>query len=64
MENYLELIAARLSGYDQKGAQRFEETVAELCKNGIAKGCYQDYRVLCDVVEILSIIEKYLKEKK
>lgn len=41
----------------------FKDTVDELVKNGVPKGCYQDYSALADVLEILSICEDMLKER-
>lgn len=41
----------------------FKQTNDELCKKGIAKGCFQDYTVLADVVSILSICESIVKDK-
>lgn len=38
--------------------------IDELCKNGIAKGCYQDYSILMEVLQIFTQIEEELKEKK
>lgn len=39
----------------------FHDTIEELCSNGIAKGCYQDYGVLTDVLSILTECETYMK---
>jgi hypothetical protein len=36
-------------------AKSFEDTVEMLFKKGIPNGCYQDYRVLMDVMDILGI---------
>lgn len=41
----------------------FKDTVDELIKNGVPKGCYQDYGALADVLEILGICEEILKEE-
>lgn len=35
----------------------FKDTVDMLCSKGIANGCYQDYTVVVDVLEVLSICE-------
>lgn len=42
--------------------QTFTDTIDMLCKKGIANGCYQDYTVLMDVLEVLSICETIIKE--
>lgn len=59
----LEQIAKRLADYDAEGARLWGETVNELFKHGFQKGCFQDYGVVSDVAEILSIVERYLKER-
>lgn len=41
-------------------ADQFKKTVAELCKNGIANGCY-DTTCLVAVLEIFSKIERSIK---
>ncbi len=51
-----------LDKYDVDGLECFKATVEELCKKGVAKGCYQDYGVLADVVSILTFCESYIKE--
>lgn len=50
--------------YSAKDSKLIEETVDELCKNGIAKGCYQDYSVLSDILSILTIFEYAVEERK
>ncbi len=40
----------------------FKATVDMLCSKGIANGCFQDYSMLVDVLEILSICETIIKE--
>lgn len=52
-----------LSNYTKDDYQLFYDTVDELCKNGVGRGCYQDYGVLTDVIGILSICENIIKEK-
>ncbi len=37
----------KLNGYTQK---EWDDTVGELCKNGIGKGNYQDYNLLTLVI--------------
>lgn len=41
----------------------FRNTVDTLCAHGVAKGCYQDYTVLADVVEILGICESIVEDQ-
>lgn len=36
-------------------------TIDELCSRGIAKGCYQDYAMLSDVLTLLGAFEKAVK---
>lgn len=55
-------IEERLSDYDAEGAKLWGETVEELFKNGFRKGTFQDYGVVADVAEVLSMVERYLKE--
>jgi hypothetical protein len=45
-----------LSDYIGRG-QEFKATVDMLCSKGIANGCFKDYAILTDVLEILSICE-------
>lgn len=33
----------------------FNKAVDELCKNGIAKGCFQDYNILICILEIIGL---------
>lgn len=50
-----------LSNYTKDDYRLFYDTIDELCKNGVANGCYQDYGVLTDVIGILSICEQIIK---
>lgn len=43
--------------------QEVANCIDELCKNGIGRGCFQDYRLLSIVLENLSRIERALSEK-
>ena len=45
-----------LSDYKGRGAE-FKATVDMLCNKGIPNGCFQDYKMLMDVLEILSLCE-------
>ena len=57
----LEMIEEILSKYVGKSA-RFKATVDMLCDKGIKNGCFQDYTILIDILEILSICESVLEE--
>ena len=59
-ERLTEKIKRILDGFSDKKA--FKVVVDELCKNGVGKGCYQDYGDLCDVLEVLTSCENYLEE--
>ena len=60
----MERIKAVLEKYSPEDAKLFIDTVDMLCKKGVAKGCYQDFSVLMDVLQILSICETIIKEGK
>ena len=45
-----------LSDYVGRGAE-FKATVDMLCSQGIPNGCFQDYKLLTDILEILAICE-------
>lgn len=49
---------------DNLTSEQVKEVIDELCKNGVAKGCYQDYGVLAEVLQIFSEVVCALKEKK
>lgn len=51
-----------LAKYSSEDAELFKSTVDELCKNGIAKGCYQNYGVLSDILSILTQCEVLIKQ--
>ena len=51
-----------LSKYDGRGTE-FKATVDMLCSKGIGNGCFQDYAMLVDVLEILSICETIIEGK-
>lgn len=52
----MERIKEILDKYDGRGAE-FMATVNMLCDKGIPNGVFQDYAMLADVLEILSICE-------
>ena len=51
-----------LDKYSPEEYKLFYDTVEMLCSKGVGKGCYQDYTVLFDVVQILTICEEIIKE--
>lgn len=63
-EKKMERIKSILEKYSPEGGKEFRNTVDMLCKKGIANGCYQDYTVLMDVLEILSICETIIEGGK
>lgn len=50
-----------LKNYDKRDYKLVKETIDELCRNGVGKGCYQDYGVLSDVIEVLAYFEDFVK---
>lgn len=52
----MEIIKEILEKYKGREAE-FKATVEMLCNKGIPNGCFQDYAMLIDVLEILSICE-------
>ena len=34
-----------------------KSTIDELCRNGIGRGCYQDYALLNDILSVLTTLE-------
>jgi hypothetical protein len=58
MEEIIEI----LSKYNTNDAKTFHDTTDMLCSKGIANGCYQDMAMLMDVISILCICEKFIKE--
>ena len=59
----LDEICKILAKYGPEDVELFKETVDELCKNGIGKGCFQDYGVLSDVLSIFTHCESLIKNK-
>ena len=58
----MERLKKVLEKYSPEDAKLFSDTVDMLCKKGVAKGCYQDFSVLMDVLSILGICEAIIKE--
>jgi len=57
----MERIKEILDKYDGRGAE-FMATVDMLCDKGIPNGVYQDYAMLADVLEILSVCEAIINK--
>lgn len=57
----LKRIEEILSDYIGRGKE-FKATVDMLCSKGIGNGCFQDYTILTDVLEILAICETIIGE--
>ena len=50
--------------YNKTDLKLIKDTVDMLAKKGISNGCYQDYVVLSDVLEVLSVFESAVKNKE
>lgn len=61
--SYQEKFEKILSNYTSKDAPLVHNTIDVLCSKGIGNGCYQDYAVLADVVNVLTIFEAAVAEK-
>ena len=57
----MERIKEILDKYSTDNVKAFVDTVEMLYKKGIPNGCYQDYSVLMDVMDILSTCERIIK---
>ena len=51
-----------LSKYNPEDAKAWYATVDMLCSKGIAKGVYQDYALLMDVLSVLTVCEQIIKK--
>lgn len=60
----MEDIMKILDNYTKADYQVFYDTVDMLCAKGVAKGTYQDFGVLTDVISILSKCEQIIKNKE
>ncbi len=58
----MERLKEILEKYKGREAE-FKATVDMLCDKGIGKGCFQDFTILIDVLEILSICEAIIGGK-
>lgn len=59
----LKTIEQILDNYVAEDYEIFKETIDELLKTGIAKGCFQDYAILSDILVILTVCENIVKSK-
>ena len=50
--------------YDKTDLKLVKDTVDMLAAKGVGNGCYQDYGVLSDVLEVLSVFESAIKNKE
>ena len=51
-----------LSNFTPEDTKIWRDTVDMLCSKGIAKGVYQDYEVLMDVISVLTVCEHIIKK--
>lgn len=58
----MEKVKVILSKYSSKDYNNFKSTIDMLLKNGISRGCFQDFVMLIDILSILTIIEDIVKE--
>ena len=47
----------KIRHYKKADAEKIHAVIDELCRNGIAHGCYQDYAILVDILEVLAYFE-------
>lgn len=59
----LKTIEQILDYYVAEDYEIFKETIDELCKMGIPKGCFQDYAILSDILAILTVCQNIVKSK-
>ena len=62
--NGIERIKEELKLFNKEDAKNFKDSIDELCAKGVGKGCYQDYKILCSIVGILSICEEIIKNEE
>lgn len=58
----MEKIISILQKYTGNNSEIFCDTVSMLCSKGVANGCYQDYSVLMDLLDILVFLERETKK--
>ena len=58
----MERIKKVLEKYTPDDAEAIRDTVDMLCSKGIPNGCFQDYTILLDVLEILSICKTIIEK--
>lgn len=57
----MEAIKSILERYSNGNHQIFIDTIEMLCSKGVGAGFYQDYKVLGDVLSILTRLERLAK---
>lgn len=53
-----------LKKYTKEDYPIIHKSIDELCKNGVGNGCYQDYSILVDILEVLAYFENIVKNKE
>jgi hypothetical protein len=51
-----------LSKFTPEDTKAWRDTTDMLCSKGIANGVYQDFALLMDVISVLTVCEKIIKE--
>ena len=51
------------TNYTEADGDLVHKTIDMLCEKGIAKGVYQDYQVLADVITYLSLFESAVRSE-
>lgn len=50
--------------HNKTDAQEIHDAIDMLCAKGIANGCYQNYAILMDILEVLDAFEAAVAEKE
>lgn len=50
--------------YNKTDFKMVKDTVDMLASKGVGNGCYQDYTILMDILEVLSVFESAVKNKE
>lgn len=54
-------ISTILGKYDETDYELFKSSIQEFAKKGFANGCFQDYTMMSDIIEILATLERIVK---
>ena len=57
MDRIFEMVKSIKEKYGDNAIIYVKDTVEKLCEKGIAKSCFDDYGLLANVVEVLTIFE-------